>query len=186
GSQDSRRPLSLYQLSDQAVLHSWVSNDAQSLRVNDCTISLDGSRLVAISNDNRVIVYDFKTRLKLHEWVMEDRLTCASLSHDGKSLLVSMNEGRLVLLDSDTGEVLQRYNGLTQSEFVIRSTFGGAGENFVISGSEDSRVYIWRKHTGQLVVALEAHPPGTVNSVAWHPTNPAIFASAGDDRRVRM
>ncbi|CAD0092021.1 unnamed protein product [Aureobasidium vineae] len=204
GSQDSRRPLGLYQLSDQSLLHSWISHDAQSLRVNDCTVSADGSRLVAISNDNRVIVYDFKTRLKLQEWVMEDRLTCATLSHDGKSLLVSMNEGRLVLLDSDTGEVLQRYTGLTQSEFVIRSTFGGAGENFVISGSEgdtkhriptcfkfanlllDSRVYIWRKHTGQLVVALEAHPPGTVNSVAWHPTNPAIFASAGDDRRVRM
>ncbi|KAH0288773.1 WD domain-containing protein [Aureobasidium namibiae CBS 147.97] len=186
GSQDSRRPLGLYQLSDQSILYSWSSNDAQSLRVNDCTISADGSRLVAISNDNRVIVYDFKTRLKLQEWVMEDRLTCATLSHDGKSLLVSMNEGRLLLLNSDTGEVLQRYTGLTQSEFVIRSTFGGAGENFVISGSEDSRVYIWRKHTGQLVVALEAHPPGTVNSVAWHPTDPAIFASAGDDRRVRM
>ncbi|KAI5211599.1 WD domain-containing protein, partial [Aureobasidium subglaciale] len=186
GSQDSKRPLGLYQLADQSLLHSWTSHDSQSLRVNDCTISADGTRLVAISNDNRVIVYDFKTRLKLQEWVMEDRLTCATLSRDGKSLLVSMNEGRLVLLNSDTGEVLQRYTGLSQSEFVIRSTFGGAGENFVISGSEDSRVYIWRKHTGQLVVALEAHPPGTVNSVAWHPTNPAIFASAGDDRRVRM
>ncbi|THW74114.1 WD domain-containing protein [Aureobasidium pullulans] len=186
GSQDSRRPLALFQLSDLSILHSWISHDAQSLRVNDCAISADGSRLVAISNDNRVIVYDFKTRLKVQEWVMEDRLTCVSLSRDGKSLLVSMNEGRLVLLNLDTGEVLQRYTGLTQSEFVIRSGFGGAGENFVISGSEDSRVYVWRKHTGQLVVALEAHPPGTVNSVAWHPTNPAIFASAGDDRRVRI
>jgi len=109
--------------------------------VNDCAISADGSRLVAISNDNRVIVYDFKTRLKLQEWVMEDRLTCATLSHDGKSLLISMNEGRLLLLNSDTGEVLQRYTGLTQSEFVIRSTFGGAGENFVISGSEGNTVH---------------------------------------------
>jgi WD40 repeat protein len=141
GSQDSRKPLGLYQLSDQSLLYSWSSNDAQSLRVNDCTISADGSRLVAISNDNRVIVYDFETRLKLQEWVMEDRLTCASLSHDGKSLLVSMNEGRLLLLNSDTGEVLQRYTGLTQSEFVIRSTFGGAGENFVISGSEGNTVH---------------------------------------------
>lgn len=37
-----------------------------------------------------------------------------------------------------------------------------------------------------LVAALDAHHPGTVNAVAWHPTNPGIFASAGDDRRVRM
>lgn len=67
---------------------------------------------------------------------MEDKLTCVTLSHDAKSLLVSMNEGRLVLLNPETGEVMQRYTGLTQSEFVIRSAFGGAGENFVISGSE--------------------------------------------------
>jgi hypothetical protein len=37
-----------------------------------------------------------------------------------------------------------------------------------------------------LVASLEAHHPGTVNAVAWHPTNHGIFASAGDDRRVRM
>ena len=50
----------------------------------------------------------------------------------------------------------------------------------------DSRVYIWRRQTGLLVAALDAHTPGTVNAVAWHPTNPAVFASAGDDRRVRV
>jgi len=47
-----------------------------------------------------------------------------------------MNEGRLLLLDSECGDVVQRYTGLKQSEFVIRSAFGGANENFVISGSE--------------------------------------------------
>ena len=50
----------------------------------------------------------------------------------------------------------------------------------------DSRIYIWRRQTGMQVAALEAHTSGTVNAVSWHPTNPSIFASAGDDRRVRM
>lgn len=49
----------------------------------------------------------------------------------------------------------------------------------------DSRVYIWRRHSGLQVAALDAHP-GTVNAVAWHPHHPGIFASAGDDRKVRM
>ncbi|GAB7351094.1 hypothetical protein MBLNU459_g1560t1 [Dothideomycetes sp. NU459] len=187
GSQDSKRPLGLFQLSDQAQIHQWLDDDGSNMRVNDCSISNDGSRLAAITMDKRVLVYDFQTRLKIAEWTMEDKLMCVSLSHDGKTLLVSMNEGRLLLLDSETGDTVQRYTGLKQSEFVIRSAFGGAGENFVISGSEDSNVYIWRKQTGQQVAALEAHSPGAaVNSVAWHPTNPAIFASAGDDRKVKI
>lgn len=67
---------------------------------------------------------------------MEDKLTCVTLSQDGKTVLVSMNEGRLMLLNSSTGEIVQRYTGLRQSEFVIRSAFGGANESFVLSGSE--------------------------------------------------
>jgi WD40 repeat protein len=114
--------------------------------------------------------------------------------------------GRLWTMDSTTGEEAMRYEGAQQAEFVIRSCFGGAGENFVISGSEgefhaglgsvetstdiqiltDSHVYIWRRQTGAPVAEFEAHSPGIVNAVAWHPTNPSIFASAGDDRRVRM
>lgn len=49
----------------------------------------------------------------------------------------------------------------------------------------DSRVYIWRSN-GNLVEKLEAHRSGCVNCVAWHPKDPTVFASAGDDRTVRM
>jgi WD40 repeat protein len=55
-----------------------------------------------------------------------------------------------------------------------------------IKNLADSHVYIWRRQTGAPVAEFEAHSPGIVNAVAWHPTNPSIFASAGDDRRVRM
>jgi hypothetical protein len=47
-----------------------------------------------------------------------------------------INMGKLWTLDSTTGEEVMRYEGASQAEFVIRSCFGGAGENFVMSGSE--------------------------------------------------
>lgn len=136
GSQDSKQPLGLYQLSDQSQVHNWLGDTSSNTRVNDISISADGTRLAAVTVDNRVLVFDFQTRLKIAEWMLEDKLMCVSLSHDGKKILISMNEGRLLLLDAETGDVVQRYVGLKQSEFVIRSAFGGAGENFVISGSE--------------------------------------------------
>jgi WD40 repeat protein len=49
----------------------------------------------------------------------------------------------------------------------------------------DSHIYIWRT-TGHFIESLEAHAPGCVNAVAWHPTDPCMFASAGDDKRVKM
>jgi WD40 repeat protein len=139
---------------------------------------------------------------------MDDKPTSVNFAHDG-DLLVSMHEGCVFTMDVTTGDILSRYEGAMQKEYVVRSSFGGANQNFVISGSEgqwksrmhhenfpfvfrlidlvaDSHVYIWRRPTSVQVAALPAHSPGPVNAVAWHPTNPAIFASAGDDQKVQM
>jgi len=56
----------------------------------------------------------------------------------------------------------------------------------------DSQVYIWHRENGTLIETLKGHghalgrETGCVNAVAWNPTNPGMFASAGDDRQVRM
>ncbi|CAK4017538.1 WD repeat-containing 26 [Lecanosticta acicola] len=207
GSQGSQRPLGLYSLrappnSSAAVvknneIHSWreppwnpsVKDQPNSFRISDCAVNTEGTRMVATTLDNRIMLYSLEPTsryYKIDEWSMEDKLTSINFSADGELMLVNMNEGRVIALDSETGEVVYRYEGASQKEFVVRSAFGGAGQGFVISGSEDSRVYIWRRQTGVQVAALDAHHPGAVNDVAWHPTNPAIFASAGDDRKVRI
>ncbi|EME43317.1 hypothetical protein DOTSEDRAFT_72660 [Dothistroma septosporum NZE10] len=209
GTQGSRRPLGLYSLRGSASsnsnnivknneIHSWrdpswdsslKDNQPSSFRITDCAVNKEGTMMAATTIDNRIMQFSLDRSigyLKVSEWQMEDKLTSINYSDDGEYILISMNEGRVLTLDSGNGEVVCRYEGAVQKEFVIRSAFGGAGQNFVISGSEDSRVYVWRRQTGGLVATLDAHHPGTVNAVAWHPTNPGIFASAGDDRRVRV
>lgn len=146
GSHDSKRPLGLYTLSEQDPLYQWP-HEEDGLRVNDCSISADGSRLAVITNDKRILVYDFRSRLKLADWAMEDMLTSVSLSDDGSQVLVSMNNCRLMLLDTDTGDVAQKFAGVKQKQFVIRSAFGGADQNFVISGSEGEVDSTWRLNT---------------------------------------
>ena len=64
---------------------------------------------------------------------------------------------------------------------MIRSCFGGLHENFVVSGSEDARIYIWNRETTELVAAISGHE-ATVNCISWNPQNLYMFASASDDR----
>lgn len=205
GTQGSRRPLGLYSLrsasssSSSGVvrnneIHSFrdppwdnsLKDNSGTFRTADCDVSPDGTKLVITTMDKKLIMFDLRTRLKIAEWTMEDNLTSVKFGVGGTQILVNMKGSGVLALDSTTGELLIQYDGVKQKQFVIRSRFGGAGENFVICGSEDPRVYIWRRQTGSLVAVLEAHSPGAVNAVAWHPTNPNVFATGGDDRRVKM
>lgn len=51
-------------------------------------------------------------------------------------MLVNMDDGELQLIDINSAEVVRRFLGQKQGEFMIRSSFGGADENLIISGSE--------------------------------------------------
>jgi len=67
--------------------------------------------------------------------------------------------------------------------FVIRSAFGGVGDAFVGTGSENALVHIWHRETETLLASVEGHQ-ATVNAVAWNPRNHHMLASASDDHKV--
>ena len=135
GSQDIHRSLRVHSIENAEFVYR-LATEHDALRVNDCNISGDGSRLAVATNDQRVLIYDFITRRKIAEWPSGHALSCVSLTHDGKMVLVGMNNSKLMLFDALTGEVVQYYVGHKQKEFVIRNGFGGASESFVVSGSE--------------------------------------------------
>jgi len=181
GSQDDKLGCGIWDLHGRQV-HNFCS-DGSKLRANDLAISQNGERLVIVS-ENSIAVYDFVSYKKLCEWNPDSKLTSITVSQDSRHMLVSMNPDSIELMEIDSAELIQKFEGHSQKQFIIRSAFGGADENFVVSGSEDSRIYIWRSN-GHLVEALDAHS-GCVNSIAWHPRDPCVFASAGDDAKVRI
>lgn len=113
-------------------LYTWETN----YRILDCAISPDGQRLITISSDKQIFVYNFVNREQLYCIMLRTKMTCVSISRDSRYMLINMAENEVQLIDIETADVVRRFLGQRQSEFIIRSAFGGADENLIISGSE--------------------------------------------------
>ncbi|KAI9696648.1 MAG: hypothetical protein M1820_008097 [Bogoriella megaspora] len=185
GSMGVDLPITTWNMNGDRV-HNWADESGEKIRVHDIALTPDGMKLLAIVSDDRIFVYDYHSRVRLAQWHMAVKMTCLSISADGKEVLVNMKDDRCLILDINTGGAKQTYEGQKQSSYVIRSCFGGANQQIIASGSEDCNVWIWRRRSGQLIAKLKGHQDGFVNAVAWHPTDPSIFATAGDDHTTRI
>lgn len=162
-------------------------------------------RLVAICSDQSIHVYDYLRREKLSYISMDDEITCLNLSRDGREMLMNLSCGEIWAVRVEDGEVTQKFAGQKQGRFVIRGCYGGANEGFILSGGEgipacccfvlssrltdifaDSKITIWHRHSGRIIEQFAAHESGCVNTVTWNAALSNMFASAGDDHKVRM
>ncbi|KAK0673976.1 putative WD repeat-containing protein 26 [Cercophora samala] len=180
GSLDKTKSLCEWDLSG-SLLYNWTKRH----RTEDLAVSADGHWMVAMDDQCTVHVYNIPRREYDGELAHDSRLTSVSLSQDSKWMLVNTVEDEALLYDMDTREVVKKFKGHTGGETIIRAGFGGANENFVISGSEDGNVFVWNRTMGQLVHKKEAHTP-RVNSACWNPRDPGMYATCGDEGRVKM
>lgn len=175
---------------DGKELDSWKGG--RMPRINDLTVTADGNHLISICEKD-IRIYNLNTKL---ERVIEEEksITSLSVSKDGSFLLVNLVNQEIHLWDikdnskldiKDNSKLLFKYKGHRQTRYVIRSCFGGSDQAFIVSGSEDSQVYIWHRGNGELLEVLPGHS-GTVNCVSWNPVNPHMFASASDDHTIRI
>lgn len=135
GSQDTKYGCCVWDL-DGHLVHAFTSHPNDNIRVNDLAVSPDGTRLVVLL-EAKIQVYDFESKEKLCEWPFDDvKLTSVTISKDSTHMLVSMNKNKIRLMEIDTGREILGFEGQVQENFIIRSSFGGADENFVVSGSE--------------------------------------------------
>lgn len=131
GSLDKQSQLCLWNL-DGRPSYSWSID----YRVQDCAISPDGQRMVTISTEKQITVYNFVTREEEYSILLRSKMTCISISRDSRYMLVNMADNEVQLIDIQTAEIVRRFLGQKQDTYVIRSSFGGADENLIISGSE--------------------------------------------------
>mmetsp|Transcript_675 Transcript_675/g.917 ORF Transcript_675/g.917 Transcript_675/m.917 type:complete len:609 (-) Transcript_675:191-2017(-) len=166
-----------------SCVHVWELQHA----MRDMCISSARQSLVLVGTDQSIRTYDCATRTRKKCSIKETSpITSFCLSRDGRYALLSLaNPAAIRLWDLVTGEVVHQYDGVKQSRYVVQASFGGSEEMFVVSGSEDSQVYIWHRTSADLLAVLPGHS-GTVNCVAWSQNSPHMFVSASDDNTIKV
>ncbi|KAF9246441.1 WD40 repeat-like protein [Melanogaster broomeanus] len=154
-------------IADEAVSRGISREPTPPTTSNGNGAAMNGAR----SLDNRMIVYDLKTKAIELLLPTEGELTSVKISDDSQFALINHAPDELQLLDLNEGRLTRKFTGQRQGHHVIRSCFGGIDGNFVLSGSEDRNVYVWHRDTGVLLEVLPGHGMGSVNSVAWNPRN---------------
>jgi WD40 repeat protein len=131
GSFDKSRSLCSWNLHGDRI-HTWTT----SHRTEDIALSPDQRWLAAMDDQRTVHLYNFGNREHVYDLMVNARPSSLSISRDSRYMLVTKTDNEAVLIDIETRDTVVKYSGLVGGEFTIRSGFGGANENFVISGSE--------------------------------------------------
>ncbi|KAI8855164.1 WD40-repeat-containing domain protein [Chytridium lagenaria] len=172
------------------VLFKW------NVRATDLSVSLDGKSLYVIS-ERRIRIFSLATKEEIDCIEESKSITSLHTAKDMRHILVNVLEvwflsiyavysykQEIHLWNVDEKELVRKYTGHKQERFVIRSCFGGMHQNFVLTGSEDAKIYVWHREQGTLLEVLEGHI-GCVNGISWNAQR-NIFASASDDHSIRI
>ena len=170
----------LYQCDlDGNVVDSW-----EGVRVQCCAYAKDG-RVLAADTHHRIRAYSFED-LQDSSVLQEDHaIMTFTVSPCGRLALLNVATQGVHLWDLEDKILLRKFQGVTQGFYTIHSCFGGLGNVFIASGSEDNKVYIWHQRREMPVVTLLGHTR-TVNCVSWNPQFPQLLSSASDDGTVRI
>ena len=113
-----------------------------------------------------------------------DSVSSIKLGTDSQCYLASLTSSAIKLIDNPTGKVLNTFTGHTQQKYRLESTFT-PDESTVISGSEDSSIYLWDLMSGTVVNKLVGHAAAVV-SLSAHPKNNQILLSASADSTIKL
>jgi len=152
GCHDRDAKMCLWDLNTQgskSLLHTWSGE----FRVSDLAITSDGRRIgrsrrhcITVGNmltwlvcndmDEMLIVYNLDNYREEFRLKLSSKITCITASRDSPIVIVNIAEGEVHMIDVDERCLIRKFKGESQGGNIIRNCFGGAAENFVLSGSK--------------------------------------------------
>uniref|UniRef100_A0A667X212 WD repeat domain 5 n=1 Tax=Myripristis murdjan TaxID=586833 RepID=A0A667X212_9TELE len=195
----------LVSASDDKTLKIWDNSSGKCLKtlkghsnyVFCCNFNPQSNLVVSGSFDESVRIWDVKTgkclkTLPAHSdpvsAVNDDNppVSFVKFSPNGKYILAATLDNTLKLWDYSKGKCLKTYNGHKNEKYCVFANFSVTGGKWIVSGSEDSMVYIWNLQTKEIVQKLQGHTD-VVISTACHPTENIIASAAlENDKTIKL
>ena len=135
-----------------------------------------------------IMCYDFQRnkmsfRIEFKEEIVYSNI---SKSDKGKFILINVSKtfARILLYNLEKTKIEDKYFGHSQNTMIIKCTFAGNSDEYIISGSEDGCVYFWERNApGKFKYCFKGHW-GVVNSVELIYDD--VIFSASDDKSLKI
>jgi len=142
------------------------------------SIQINNNGILVGCADTFVRFYDIRHGT-LAEDCMGEAVTCACISRDNASHLLSVADGTCKLIDKDTGQLLATYKGYTTSNFhdyKVEAAFDYADE-LIFVGSPLGKTYVFDLISEK--IRQEIPSVGPVVSLCSHPSRDELVVAGG-------
>ena len=135
-----------------------------------------------------IICYDLSRNKISFKIEMNEEIIYSNISKSdkGKYILINISRShpKILLYNLEKTKTEEKYHGHAQTTMIIKCSFGGEKEQYIISGSEDAKVYIWeRKCPYKIKYTFEGHW-GVVNCAELLFND--VLLSVSDDKILKI
>ena len=135
-----------------------------------------------------IICYDLPKNKASFKIEVKEEVVYSNISKSdkGKYILINISKSypKILLYNLEKTKTEDKYYGHTQKTMIIKCSFAGEKERYIMSGSEDAKVYLWdRKVPGPPKYSFAGHL-GVVNCVELLFND--VLLSVSDDKTLKI
>jgi GTPase SAR1 family protein len=152
----------------------------------DVLWSSGGKALISGGWDGTVRLWDLETGAQRwrYQCPSDELVLGLALSPDERLMAACGTDGRVSIVDPESGQALLLLEGVTKRAFCPSFSYDGL---LLAVKAEDNKVCLWRTDTWQVVAVIEEESAGDFAAgVAFHPLTHALATLGNRDRAVRV